>query len=264
MLPVPASSFYGPWTESLTPLTPPAVIDPVLLAGDTHVAALIISGPEHPWMEPGQAKVIKHEVMRIVQPKGFCQNREPDTLKNKVSSLLAWLEGGKQKKARSPLGRELDSNLAGFAALSRKLDAIQHLKLQAKETCEDQKEHVKEAQNWLRAAGEILHVSMMHGHKHMTTKRTWPSTPSSDARRIPVVKRPRGRDSPVVARLMEKNDERKDRKEQKMEQFHVSLLERHNRAIDIQEWTSTALLEILFKVLSLFILLNPELKIISK
>ncbi|KAF8484301.1 hypothetical protein JB92DRAFT_2837000 [Gautieria morchelliformis] len=168
------------------------------------------------------------EAMRIVQAKGFCQNRESDTLKNKVSSLLAWLEGGE----------------------SRKLDAVQHLKLQAKETREHQKEHAKEAQNWLQAAGEILHASMMHGHKHTTTKRmtmkrTPPSTPLSNARWIPAVKHPRGHDSLVVAHLMENNDECEDHKEQKMEQFHASLLERHDRAIDIQEWTSTALLEIL-------------------
>ena len=48
-----------------------------------------------------------------------------------------------------------------------------------------------------------------------------------------------------VAQLMEKNDVCEDCKEQKMAEFHASVLERHDRAIDIQEWTSTALLEIL-------------------
>ncbi|KAF8490272.1 hypothetical protein JB92DRAFT_3128983 [Gautieria morchelliformis] len=88
--------------------------------------------------------------------------------------------GGEKKKAWSPLGKELDSDLAGFAALSGKLDAIQHVKIQAKDMCEGQKAHAKKAQNWLRAAGEILRTSMMHGHKPMATKRTRPSTPSSD------------------------------------------------------------------------------------
>ena len=32
------------------------------------------------------------EVAMIVQAKGSCQNQEPETLKNKVSSLLAWVE----------------------------------------------------------------------------------------------------------------------------------------------------------------------------
>ncbi|KAF8526811.1 hypothetical protein JB92DRAFT_3108045 [Gautieria morchelliformis] len=172
--------------------------------------------------------------------------------RNKVSSLLAWLEWGKQKKARSPLGRELDGDPAGFAALSGKLDAIQHLKLQAKETRKDQREHAKEAQNRLRVAGEILHASMMHGHKHTTTKRTRPSTPLSDGEstkeNTPVdsqVDSSGETSKRTVARLMEKNDEREDRKEQKMEQFHAKLLERHDRVIVIQERMSTALLEIL-------------------
>ncbi|KAF8509951.1 hypothetical protein JB92DRAFT_3119384 [Gautieria morchelliformis] len=289
MLHVPTSSFYGPWNESPTPLTPPAVIDPVLLAADTRVAAPIISGPatpldgagagqgnktrksceeftsrdlEHllgavidvnPFMAP-RSKIGDRwkEVIRIVQAKGFRQYWEPDTLKTKVTSLLAWLEGEKQKKARSPICRELDGDPAGFAALSGKLDAIQHLKLQAKETRENQKEHAKEAQNWLRAAGEILRASMMHGHKHMTMKRMRPSTPLSDGESMkentPVdsqVDSSGGTSKRTVARLMEKNDEHEDHKEQKMEQFHARLLERHDRVIDIQEWMSTALLEIL-------------------
>ncbi|KAF8515476.1 hypothetical protein JB92DRAFT_3114956 [Gautieria morchelliformis] len=240
MLPVPTSSFYGPRTKSLTLSTPPAVIDPVLLTADIRMPAPpIIHGLATSLGEAGAGQPIKmcksrdlehllgavidinrfvaphskignrwKEVTKIVQAKGFCQNREPETLKNKVSSLLGW--GGKKKKARSPLGKELESDPAGFAALSGKLDTIQHLKIQAKDMCEDQKAHAKEAQNWLRAAGEIL-----------------------------------CRDMAKVARLMEKGDAREDRKEQKMEEFHASLLERHDRAIDIQERTSTALLDIL-------------------
>ncbi|KAF8530644.1 hypothetical protein JB92DRAFT_3106255 [Gautieria morchelliformis] len=126
----------------------------------------------------------------------------------------------------------------------------------------------QEAQNRLRAAGEILCAPMMHGHKPMAMKRTHPSTPSSDGESTkensPVdsplesggemSKRTRltsvshvhsRRDMAKVAWLMEKNNAREDRKEQKMEEFHVSLLERHDRAIDIQEWTSTVLLDIL-------------------
>ncbi|KAF8519926.1 hypothetical protein JB92DRAFT_2828266 [Gautieria morchelliformis] len=296
MLPVPPSSFYGPRTESLTLSTPSAVIDPVLLAANIRVPAPpIIHGSATSLGETGAGHPIKmhksreeftsrdlehllgavidinpfmaprskigdrwKEVTEIVQAKWFCQNREPETLKNKVSSLLGWVEvwGGKKEKARSPLGKELDSDPAGFAALSGKLDAIQHLKIQAKDMREDQKAHAKEAQNRLRAAGEILRASMMHGHKPMATKRTRPSTPSSDGEST---KENSPVDSPLdsggemskrtrltsVARLMEKNDAREDRKEQKMEEFHASLLERHDRAIDIQERMSTALLDIL-------------------
>ncbi|KAF8512048.1 hypothetical protein JB92DRAFT_2930508 [Gautieria morchelliformis] len=35
------------------------------------------------------------EVAMLVQEKRFCQNQEADTLKNKVSSMLTWVEGGK-------------------------------------------------------------------------------------------------------------------------------------------------------------------------
>ncbi|KAF8527112.1 hypothetical protein JB92DRAFT_3107930 [Gautieria morchelliformis] len=117
----------------------------------------------------------------------------------------------------------------------------------------DQKAHAKEAQNWLRAAGEILRASMMHGHKPMATKRTRPSTPSSDGEttkenslvdsplesggemskrtRLTSVSRVHShRDMAKVAQLMEKNDTREDCKEQKMEEFHASLLERHDKS----------------------------------
>ncbi|KAF8530643.1 hypothetical protein JB92DRAFT_3106254 [Gautieria morchelliformis] len=182
MLPVPTSSFYGPRTKAPTLSTPPAVIDPVLLAADIRVPAPpIIHGSATSLGETGAGQPIKmrksheeftsrdlehllgtvidinpfmaprskigdrwKEVTEIVQAKGFCQNREPETLKNKASSLLGWVEGGKKQKARSPLGKELDSDPAGFTALSGKLDAIQHLKIQAKDMREDQKAHAKE------------------------------------------------------------------------------------------------------------------------
>ena len=125
-----------------------------------------------------------------------------------------------------------------------------------------------QAQNQLQAAGELLHTSMMYGHKPLTPKHPHPSTPSSDGEsakenspvdsqlessgetskrtRLTSVSRVHSRrDMAKVAQLMEKNDAREDRKEQKMADFHASVLERHDRAIDIQERTSTALLEIL-------------------
>ena len=130
MLPVSTSSFYGPRTESPTLSTPPAVIDPVLLATDIDVPAPpVIHGSAtsldedeasqpikmrksreeftsrdleqllgavidiNPFMAP-RSKIGDRwkEVAIIVQAKGSCQNREPETLKNKVSSLLAWVE----------------------------------------------------------------------------------------------------------------------------------------------------------------------------
>ena len=130
MLPVSTSSFYGPRTESPTLSTPPAVIDLVLLAIDIDVPAPpIIHGSATSLDEDGASQPIKmcksreeftlraleqllgavidinlfmvlrskignrwKEVAMIVQAKGSCQNQEPETLKNKVSSLLAWVE----------------------------------------------------------------------------------------------------------------------------------------------------------------------------
>jgi hypothetical protein len=47
----------------------------------------------NPYMAP-RAKIGEHwkEVARRVQENGSCLNREADTLKNKVASLLAWVE----------------------------------------------------------------------------------------------------------------------------------------------------------------------------
>ena len=125
-----------------------------------------------------------------------------------------------------------------------------------------------QAQNQLQAAGEILSTSMMYGHKNMTLKHAPPSTPSSDGESTkessPVDSQLESsgetsekmqltsvshvhshHDMARVAQLMEKNDTCEDCKEQKMVEFHASVLERHDRAIDIQEQMSTALLEIL-------------------
>ena len=140
MLPVSTSSFYGPRTESPTLSTPPAVIDLVLLATDIDVPAPpVIHGSAtsldedeasqpikmrksqeeftshdleqllgavidiNPFMAP-RSKIGDRwkEVAIIVQAKGSCQNREPETLKNKVSSLLAWVEVCDHILSRSP------------------------------------------------------------------------------------------------------------------------------------------------------------------
>ena len=55
---------------------------------------------------------------------------------------------------------------------------------------------------------------------------------------------------------MEKNDACEDCKEQKMAEFHASVLERHDRAIDILEQMPTALLEILRQGLLNYLITN--------
>ncbi|KAF8520688.1 hypothetical protein JB92DRAFT_2894368, partial [Gautieria morchelliformis] len=111
----------------------------------------------NPYMAP-RAKLGEHwkEVARRVQESGSCLNREPDTLKNKVASLLTWVEGRKKKTPRSALGKEWERDPALFASLSGKLDAVQHLKLEAKGTREEQKEHEKQVQNAAKDAGETM------------------------------------------------------------------------------------------------------------
>jgi hypothetical protein len=48
--------------------------------------------------------------------------------------------GGGEASACSSLGRELGHNPIVFASLSSKLDMIEHLKREAKETCEEKRE----------------------------------------------------------------------------------------------------------------------------
>jgi hypothetical protein len=95
---------------------------------------------------------------------------------------------------RSPLGREAKKEPACFASISGKLDAVKHLKGQAKETKEMEREQAKEVrgapaphsllltvpqvQNKTHTTGKELRASMMHGHR---PKRTHSSdTDSSD------------------------------------------------------------------------------------
>jgi hypothetical protein len=138
--------------------------------------------------------------------------------------------------------------------------SVQHLKLQAKETHEEQKEHAEEvsdtyllpllhtqimwAQNQLQVAGEILRASMMHGHKK--AKCMGPSTPSSDGESTKentpadslaessgeMSKRTQltsvshvhsGCEIAKAAHLIERNDDREECKEKKMDVFHASL-----------------------------------------
>ncbi|KAF8483248.1 hypothetical protein JB92DRAFT_3031987 [Gautieria morchelliformis] len=103
----------------------------------------------NPYMAPW-AKLGEHwkEVARHVQESRSCLNREPDTLKNKVASLLAWVE-------------VVGAHPALFASLSGKLDAVQHLKLEVKGTREEQKEREKQVQNAAKDEGETMRDAML-------------------------------------------------------------------------------------------------------
>ena len=124
MNPVPPSTFYGSTVLSPTHSTQPIdpVIDPVLLdtsANDMPCPPLVQLGGSAPKSCRTHQEFSSHdldqllgsvirvnpfmalhtkigdqwkEVTHIVQEKGFCQTCDPDTLKNKVSSMLAWVE----------------------------------------------------------------------------------------------------------------------------------------------------------------------------
>ncbi|KAF8577658.1 hypothetical protein K439DRAFT_1621935 [Ramaria rubella] len=58
------------------------------------------------------------EVTRVVQEGGFCKGRDADTLKNKVASLLQWVENSSQVSSHTALRHEAASDPATFALLS--------------------------------------------------------------------------------------------------------------------------------------------------
>ncbi|KAF8497692.1 hypothetical protein JB92DRAFT_3146622 [Gautieria morchelliformis] len=229
-----------------------------------HLLATVLA--VNPYMAPRMKIGEKwREIATLVQEKGFCQNREVDTLKNKVSSMLTWVEGGKKHSARSPLGRVLEQDPVTFAGLCGKLDAVQHLKIQARDTLEELKEHTKEAQNVSRTSGESMRMNMMKGHAKAKRTRSSraddsgkenqvdednepgvSSTESNKRTRLTSVSRVHGaRETARVARILEKSEEREEQREKAMETFHASLLERQDRALAIQERTATALLDII-------------------
>ncbi|KAF8479965.1 hypothetical protein JB92DRAFT_3041943 [Gautieria morchelliformis] len=161
----------------------------------------------NPYMAP--------QVARRVQESGCCLNRESDTLKNQVESLLTWVEGGEKKTPRSALGKEWERDPALFASLSGKLDAMQHLKLEAKGTKEEQKEREKQVQN---AAKDVEARKMREEDRQMR---------EADRKM---------READREMREAQLEEERKARQ---------ALLEETRRANDQQERTSTALLDIL-------------------
>ncbi|KAF8587781.1 hypothetical protein K439DRAFT_1614078 [Ramaria rubella] len=82
------------------------------------------------------------EVTNRVQAAGYCLGRDHETLKNKVMTLLSWVEGGKAKKTHSPLGHKAEEN---------------------KETKEANKAQRAKVQEHDKAIGENMRLEMMHG-----------------------------------------------------------------------------------------------------
>ena len=103
--------------------------------------------------------------MQIVQAEGSCIGHDYETLKNKVKSLLTWVQmhlaffihlfygrlannvwqGSTNKKsAWSPMAHEAEKDLAFFASILGKLDMIEHLQCDAQDVKEAHKVELKE------------------------------------------------------------------------------------------------------------------------
>ncbi|KAF8510403.1 hypothetical protein JB92DRAFT_2940616 [Gautieria morchelliformis] len=225
----------------------------------------------NPYMAP-RAKLGEHwkEVARRVQESGSCLNRELDTLKNKVASLLTWVEGGKKKTPWSALGKEWERDPALFTSLSGKLDAVQHLKLEAKGTREEQKECEKQVQNAAKDVGETMRDAMKRGRSpspsvgisekendgSQLASISGTDTRESFGRKRSCVGGRRRTETTRLVELLEeahaetrkmREEDRKLREAEREEERKArqALLEETRRANDQQERTSTALLDIL-------------------
>ncbi|KAF8574178.1 hypothetical protein K439DRAFT_1624527 [Ramaria rubella] len=98
--------------------------------------------------------------MWVVQESGFCLGRDADTLKNKVVSLLQWVENGSQVLSPTALGCEAASDPATFASLSMHLDKVASMHREAKHLSDNQRDE-KKKKDADHVAGEELHAAMM-------------------------------------------------------------------------------------------------------
>ncbi|KAF8526374.1 hypothetical protein JB92DRAFT_2872652 [Gautieria morchelliformis] len=204
------------------------------------------------------------EVARRVQESGSFLNCEPDTLKNKVASLLARVEGGKKKTPWSALGKEWERNPALFASLSGKLDAVQHLQLEVKGTREEQKECEKQAQNAAKDAGETMRDAMVRCQRprpkrgHSPSPSVGISEKENDGSQLASISGPDMHESlgrkcsclleEARAEACKMHEEDRKMREAQLEEERKAcqaLLEETRRANDQQGRTSTALLDIL-------------------
>ncbi|KAF8591617.1 hypothetical protein K439DRAFT_1610920 [Ramaria rubella] len=106
------------------------------------------------------------EVTWVVQEGGFCKGRDANTLKNKVESLLQWVENSSQVLSCMALGHEAASDPATFASLSGHLDKVASMHCEAKDLSDNRCEEKKKEKDADRVVGEELHAAMMKtGHR---------------------------------------------------------------------------------------------------
>ncbi|KAF8510152.1 hypothetical protein JB92DRAFT_3119206 [Gautieria morchelliformis] len=211
MDPIPPATFYG---NLMSTPGSDAMIDPVLLGNTTNVSyppsttvsALPVAPPLRSTLEsmgstarkgPEEFSLKDLEqllcVVIDINPYGTAQQDRinPGMGGSKSKQLLSLNaqeltymhpgKGGKKTSVCSPLGGELGRDPLAFALLSGKLDAIQHLKQIAKDTCEEEREQAKEGEKASQAAGESLRLGMMTGRQGHTKRACRPASSNSDS-----------------------------------------------------------------------------------
>ncbi|KAF8587256.1 hypothetical protein K439DRAFT_1614380 [Ramaria rubella] len=86
------------------------------------------------------------EVVWVVQKAGFCKGRDADTLKNKVTSLLQWVENSSQLSSCTTLGHEAANDPVTFASPSGHLDKVVSMCHEVKDLSGVQREEKKKTQ----------------------------------------------------------------------------------------------------------------------
>ncbi|KAF8575491.1 hypothetical protein K439DRAFT_1543885 [Ramaria rubella] len=224
-----------------------------------------------PYMAPQVGERWK-EIMKRVQDAGYCLGRDHETLKNKVMSLLTWVEGGKPRKVQAPLGRDAEENEVLAASLSGKLDSVAAKKLQTKETKEADKASKAKAQGAEKEAGERMRKAMVRGLDRSRTPSITDSSPGVGSQAG--VKSKRGKtdstgdtsdkenesDTGVSSRPQSKQarvskgvtccDSQPELTKilgflEKQEQWHAKGMQEQHHVDDIHECTSAALIAIL-------------------
>ncbi|KAF8579267.1 hypothetical protein K439DRAFT_1620693 [Ramaria rubella] len=212
------------------------------------------------------------EIMKRVQDAGYCLGRDHETLKNKVASLLTWVEGGKPRKAQAPLGRDAEENEVLAVSLSGKLDSVAAKKLQVKETKEADKASKAKAQGAEKEAGERMCKAMMRGldrsrtpsitdsslgvgsqagvkSKHGKTDSTGDMSDKENKSDTGVSSCPQSKRARVSKGVTHRDSQPELTKIlgflEKQEQWHAKGMQEHHRANDIHERTSVALIDIL-------------------
>ncbi|KAF8575671.1 hypothetical protein K439DRAFT_1623411 [Ramaria rubella] len=191
------------------------------------------------------------EIMKHVQDAGYCLGHDHETLKNKVASLLTWVEV--------------------HVVSSCKLDSVAAKKLQAKETKEADKASKAKAQGAKKEAGERMHKAMVRGldrsrtpsitdlspgvgsqagvkSKHGKTDSTGDMSDKENESDTGVSSCPQSKQARVSKGVTRRDSQPELTKIlgflEKQEQWHAEGMQEQHHANNIHECTSAALIDI--------------------